>query len=116
MYLILVEEDHVGAHGVHQLNPLGESHCEVFRDVKAFLTDVKMLKIWQATFHKDVKMIIIWEEPFTQTANFFFSSPSSNLLWVIFKRVVAVAHACSTTDTNMGFLSSRPGGMGHVRR
>ena len=43
LHLILVEEDHVGAHGVHQLNPLGESHCEVFRDVKAFYTDVKML-------------------------------------------------------------------------
>ena len=43
VYLILVEEDHVGAHGVHQLNPLGESHCEIFRDVEAFHTDVKML-------------------------------------------------------------------------
>ena len=36
VHLVLVKEDHVGAHCIDQLNPLCESYCEVVRDVETF--------------------------------------------------------------------------------
>ena len=36
VHLVIVEEDLVGAHGLHQLDPLGKAHREVVGHVEAF--------------------------------------------------------------------------------
>ena len=43
VHFVLVEEDLVGAHRVHQLDPLGKPHCEVVGDVESFHTNRKLL-------------------------------------------------------------------------